>query len=378
MGAASDNAQKGRWLEITDGAVAGDIRQVTSSSVASNATTFTFPATTGATQVASGVGYILWPMWMPVTMVNRLINNAIKSLDGAFYDRVEYLGFHGDGKTYRFDIPTTLTMLTALSRRYAYDSKDIHLCDSVWTTDIDADVTASLDTVDYKEGSGSLKLVVAAGASAGDILAAQSFTAKDLSGYDYVEFWAKATSAVAAGGLKLHLHTGAIADGSTSAEVLSLPALTANKWEFCRVALANPQSDTAITYVGTELDSDAAYTCWFDGIRAGKNDSARWVPVPRHLWSVGREARDLILEPAAGAMIGSNLIKVKGGDFPAVFSNDTATSEAPERYVIAYTIYHALLMSSDPRAKQALPEGKETMEKARRSLPSLVNVRRVD
>src|SRR3990167_4270395 len=136
MGAASDNAQKGRWLEITDGAVAGDIRQVTSSSVASNATTFTFPATTGATQVASGVGYILWPMWMPVTMVNRLINNAIKSLDGAFYDRVEYLGFHGDGLTYRFDIPTTLTMLTALSRRYAYDSKDIHLCDSVWTTDI--------------------------------------------------------------------------------------------------------------------------------------------------------------------------------------------------------------------------------------------------
>lgn len=373
MGAASDNAQKGKWLDFTSGVNSGLVAQVTSSTVASNVTTHTFaPA---VTQTESADTYILWPQWLPPTNFNRILDDAILHATGRFYKPVESFALHGDGYQARYDVPSTLNEIEQVYYRYSVEDVTIHLCDTVWTTDIDAAVTASLDTEDYKEGSGSLKLVVGAGASAGDILAAQSITSLDLSGYDYVEFWAKATSAQTAADLKLHLNAGAIADGSTSTEVLSLPALTAGVWTFCRIALANPQSDTAITYVGLELDQDDTMTCWLDGIRATKDNRNLWAPVPRHLWRIDEGNDDLILHRAAVSLIGSRLMRLQGGANPSLFSADTSTTEVPERYIIAYAVYHALLMCRDDKLRQDLPVRKQELERAESSFPFLENVR---
>jgi len=374
-GSASDNARAGGWIDFTSGDNSGLISQVTASTVATNKTDMTFaPA---RTSVVSGDTYIWWPSWLAPANINRLIDNAIHWLTGKAFDPVESLALHGDGRQTRFDIPSTLNEIEEVLYRYAFDSEEIHLCDSVWDTDIDVDVTASLDTKDYREGGGSLKLVVGAGAAAGDILAAQSFSAKDLSGYDYVEFWAKCTAAVAAAGLKLHLHTGAIADGSTSVEVLSLPALTAGTWAFCRVALANPESDTAITYVGPELDADAAYTCWLDGIRVVKNGSALWATLPRHLWSIDGEAKDLILTSAGRALVGSRLMKLVGGANPTLFSADSTVTEAPERYIMAYCMLMILMGSHDAQMRAALPFWQEELRKAQAGIYMPDNARLV-
>ncbi len=67
-----------------------------------------------------------------------------------------------------------------------------------------SDITQSLDTKDNKQGTQALKLVMAAGLSAGDFVT-DSITSADFSGYDTIEMWIKSTVATSAGNLKLLL-----------------------------------------------------------------------------------------------------------------------------------------------------------------------------
>ena len=103
------------------------------------------------------------------------------------------------------------------------------------------------------KGSASNKFVIAAGASAGDI-ATDSITSVNLAKYDYIEFWIKSTVATSAGNLKILLDDSASC--ASPIETLNVPALTANTWKYCRVALSNPHTDTAIISVGLEYIPD--------------------------------------------------------------------------------------------------------------------------
>ncbi len=149
--------------------------------------------------------------------------------------------------------------------------------------------------------------------------------------------------------------------------------------------LSTPELDTAIISVGLEYDSDlGACTVWIDDIAAVKNDTAEWSTLDRRLWKIDKEARDLILLRDGQDALGYSLIKIVGGDKPALLSAETDTTEIPESYVIAFATARALLANSggsstDPDSRRQLAaywDGETNRAKA--SFPMLTNVRTVD
>ena len=115
-----------------------------------------------------------------------------------------------------------------------------------------------------------------------------------------------------------------------------------------------------------------------------KNDTAEWSTLDRRLWKIDKEARDLILLRDGQDAIGYALIKIVGGDKPALLSAETDTTEIPESYVIAFATARALLANSggastDPDSRRQLAaywDGETNRAKA--SFPMLNNVRTVD
>ena len=117
-----------------------------------------------------------------------------------------------------------------------------------------AGVTNSLDNVDFKVGTQCLKMDITAAVAAGTILASEAFGAQDIETYTHLEFWIKSSVATAAGDLQVLLDD--TAKCATPLETLNVPALTANVWRHCRVALATPQLDVALISIGLKYTVD--------------------------------------------------------------------------------------------------------------------------
>ena len=370
----------GKWIRFTSGDNDGLTRRIADSAISSNVTTHTFaPAATSATASES---YELWDGAYSPDMIDEFINQAIISATGWVYDPIENIELHGDGKQARFDIPSNISMISKLEYRHKVSSTRIHAAGVTFDEKTDSDFTQSLDTKDKKQGSQSLKMVIAAGASAGDFVT-DSITSKNISGYDTIEMWVKSTVATSAGNLKLLLDD--TASCASPLETLSIPALSADTWTFVRMSLANPETDTAIISVGLEYDSDlGACTVWIDDIVAVANDTAEWTTLDRRYWKIDKEARDLILVRDGQCVVGNTLIKITGGDKPALLTSDSTATEIDEDYIIAGAVNLALLSTSggpstDPDAKRQLSAyWAQQAERARRSFPMLVNVRSVD
>ena len=369
----------GKWVVITSGTNDGEIRQVTNyvSSTGEVEVRTAFTA-----QVANSVTFELWDQVYPPARIHDIMNQSIIEATGRVYDPEEDVSLHGDGSQARFDLPSEFSMLQRVEYRGSVYSTRLHACAEAFDETVDSDITVSLDTKDKRQGSQSCKFVIAAGASAGDI-ATDSITSKDISGYDYIEFWAKSTVATSASNLKILLDD--TASCAAPLETLDVPALTADTWTFCRVALANPETDTAIISVGLEYDSDiGACTVWLDDISVVRNDTAIWRRLPKHLWSVDKEARDLILTSEGRGLVGSSLIKLVGGDDPALFTAESSATELDDFYVIARTTGLALASASggpstDPDSKRTHAGYWFGMAASRmRSWPPLKDIRRVE
>ena len=239
-----------------------------------------------------------------------------------------------------------------------------------------------VDTEGKKQGTGSNKFIIPTAASAGNIVT-DSITSKDISGYDYIEFWAKSTVAASEGNLKILLDN--TASCASPLETLEVPALSADTWAFCRVALANPETDTAIISVGLEYDADiGAATVWLDDISVVKNDTADWIKVPRNLWRIDKEAKDVVFKDYMSGFAPYKLLKIVGGDKPALLSSDSDTSEVSERYLIAAATARAFASNSggpgtDPDQRRGQAGFWFGMaSSAKKALPFLANVRLVE
>jgi len=337
------------------------------------------PAATASTASES---YELWDGSYNPDDIDDFINQSIMSATGWVYDPIENIELHGDGKQVRFDIPSNISMISKIEYRDKVSSTRIHACGATFDEKTDGDFTQSLDTKDRKQGSQALKLVIAAGASAGDFVT-DSITSKNISGYDTIEMWVKSTVATSAGNLKLLLDD--TASCASPLETLSIPALSADTWTFVRMSLANPETDTAIISVGLEYDADiGAVTVWIDDIVAVSNDTAEWATLDRRNWKIDKESRDLILVRDGQDAVGYSLIKITGGDKPALLTSDSTTTEIDEDYIIAQTIALAFLSASggpatDPDAKRQISAfWTDQAQRARRAFPMLVNIRSVD
>jgi len=375
-----DDNHNGKWVIFNDAdGTSGQTTRV--SDYTSSSTTLTlFPVL--AAQTATSDTYELWDDIYNPTAINEFINQSILDATGVAWDPVESLAVHTDNTTLRYDVPSGMSMVKNIYYRNKVSSTRLHACAATFDETVDSDFTVSLDTKDKKQGSQSCKFVIAAGASAGDI-ATDSITSKDISGYDYIEFWIKSTVATSAGNLKILLDDSASC--ASPIETLSVPALSADTWTFCRVALANPETDTAIISVGLEYDSDiGAATVWLDDISVVKNDSADWIKLPRNLWRIDKEAKDIVLEDYAHGVARYNLLKIVGGDKPVLLTSDSATPEIDEQYIIAMSTGLALASvaggpSTDPDAKNNKAGFWMRMAAtARRAFPVQTNVRLVE
>ena len=375
----ADDNFNGRWVVFNDAdGTAGQVTRV--SDYTSSSTTLTLSPAVASSSATSDT-YELWDDEYNPAIIDDFINQSILETTGHAWDPIENLSFHTDGSTLRFDVPSGISMIQDVYYRNSVDFTRLHACAEAFDETVDSDFTVSLDTKDKKQGTQSCKFVIAAGASAGDI-ATDSITSKDISGYDYIEFWAKSTVATSAGNLKILLDD--TASCASPIETLSVPALSANTWTFCRVALSNPETDTAIISVGLEYDADiGTTTVWLDDISVVKNDSAHWEKLPRNLWKIDKQEQDIVLDNYTHGVARYNLLKLVGGDKPSLLTSDSATPEIDEQYIIARTT--ALAFASASGGPNTDPDNKNNMagfwmglsQQARRAFPILTDVRLV-
>ena len=380
-----DDEYNGSYIRFTSGTYDGTTRRITD--YASSTGTMTFSAVAGT--IAGSVTYELWDSNFDPQIIDEFINQAIWESTGRIYDPEESLDVHTDKINARWEIPSQFAMIQDIYYRHKYTSKTLHACGTTFDETTDSDITQAVSTEDYKRDGSSLKLTIAAGASAGDKIT-DSISSVDLSKYDFIEFWIKSTVATSAGNLKIHLDNGTVTADGNDLESLNVPALTADTWKYCRVALSNPESDTAIVSIGLEYDSDlGACTVFLDDIKAVKNDTAVWEKLDRNTWRIdkqgsqGASTQDLILNDRGRTLAGNNLLKIVGGDEPAELSADSDTTEVPERFVTAYATALAAQAGStrtdmDMDAMRNIAAFWFTKtEQARYSLPFLTNVRTV-
>ena len=381
-----DDNYNGKWIVVNDATNSSNIETTIISDYTASAYRLTFQQQLSFA-TAAGDTYEIWDAHYRPDAINEFINQAILDVTGQVYDPMESDDLHANGKTGRFDVPSNFSMVNKIQYRSQFTWTSIHQCNTVFDSSVDSDFTASVDSEDYKQGTASNKFVIAAGASAGDI-AGDTFTAKDLSKYDYIEFWVKSTVATSAGNLKIHLDDAAITTSTIAAgtilESIDVPALTADTWTYVRVALSNPESNTAIMAVALEYDSDlGACTVRLDDIKVVQNDSITWTDIPNNLWSIDKVAQDIVFTRDGVQVIGYNLLKLKGGDIPALLTSDTSTCEVDDGYVINKATALALSAqsggpSTDPDAKRQQAAFYYGMsEQNKRAFPFLINVRTI-
>ena len=338
--------------------------------------------------VDSGDTYEIWDSIYDPATINEFINQAIIDATGSVYDPIEDISLHSDGKSLRFDVPDNIAMIQNIHYRNSIDFTRLHSCNAVFDSSVDTDFEVTADTSIKKQGTASNKFVMATDAAAGDI-AGDTFTAKDISNYDYLEFWIKSTVATSAGDLKIHLDDAAITTVTISAgtiqESIHVPALSADTWTYVHTPLSNTESNTAIAAVAFEYDSDLnACTVWLDDITVVKNDTAEWMPIPRNLWKIDREAKSIIFNNYVHGTARYNLLKIVGGDKPRLLTTETMTSEIDEQYIIARAT--ALAFAHASGGPTTDPDNKNNMagfwmglsQSAKRAFPLLTNIRLVE
>src|SRR3990167_3348577 len=318
-----NDALNGRWVRFTSGTLNGEVSRA-DDYVQSSTDITVAPAYT--LTVPSGASYELWPAEFQPARVDEFTSQAILDTYGGAYDPVESLALHtGGGRSpsassvssgiprtggfSRFDVPSGIKAIEQVYHRDSVASQVLHDCERVFDEQVDSGLTAALDDEIKWRGSNSLKVTVAAGAAA-SAKVTDSITSIDISGKTHIEFWCRSTFAALAAGIHLLLDDTAAC--ASPVETLALPALVADTDTFVRIALANPQSDTAIISVGVRFTTDnGAQTFWIDDIQAVNDNTAIWERVSRRGWSLEKGTGDLLLSEEARVDLGYALLKLE-------------------------------------------------------------------
>ena len=195
-----DDVHNGKWVVVFDTSNSDNAE----TRLVSDYTASTYVLTLGQAlsfATVAGDTYELWDAPYNPDVIDEFINQSIISITGNAYDPIENVALHGDKYRARFAIPSNISMIRKIEYRDKVSSTRIHACNATFDEKTDSDFTQSLDTQDKKQGSQSLKMVIAAGASAGDFVT-DSITSKDISKYDYIEMWVKSTVATSLGKLR--------------------------------------------------------------------------------------------------------------------------------------------------------------------------------
>jgi len=377
----------GKWIIFTSGTNDGRIRRVSDDNGAGD---LTIAATnTPLANTAQGDTYELWNQDFNPTNIHNLINMALLAATPRVFDPRDDISLYADNKTRRFDIPSDFMIINSIQYRKSVPTEIIHQCERLFDETTDANFTQSLDDDVVKEGTNSLKIVVAAGAAAGDVIT-DSFTAVDISEMTHLEGWIRCSVTAAAADLIIHLNDTAVLADSNDQESLNMPALVADTWTYFHVALTNWSNLTAIASVGLEYNTDlGASTIWLDDLKAVQHDEANWEDLHRHHWSIDGESRDLILRDSGRGIAGYHMLKLRGGNVPSFVSTaessagEGTTFEVPEEFVV--TRATGLALSSAAEAGGPRADGRNRLagfwiresNRALRAFPLITNGRAV-
>ncbi len=296
-----------------------------------------------------------YELWRPPYEIAS-INNEISQMEAGctssvFVDKSDTTVFTEKNR-YQYSIPTGFIALHTVEYVDSIDEYvDIDLCNSVWDEQVDTDVVASLDTEIHRQGGGCLKLEVADACGAGDILASQVISSKDLRNCDAVEIWIYSTVALTAGYIQLLLDNTALCASAT--ETLSIPATTANVWTRHIISLANPQSDSAIISVGLKMNTDvgSAFTLYADYIKAVGANSRNYQPLHPDFWEIVHGSTDYLAFTSTGlGIMGNNtLLRLNGYQALTAMTSDTSSSQVDPEYLVNAVSGKVLLTYAAPR-----------------------------
>lgn len=151
----------------------------------------------------------------------------------------------------------TVTLNSALN--ITVDNCESH---AAWTAS--ANVTLSTEATIIKEGSGSVKAVIATAFTTG-IIFYKDYGSADWSGYTGIGFWIRSSLAQSAGRLRLLVDD---TSGCVSPlETLALPALVANQWHYVYLPFATPANLTAVVSIALDAGVDpGAPSIYIDNI----------------------------------------------------------------------------------------------------------------
>lgn len=137
-------------------------------------------------------------------------------------------------------------------------------CETAWTA-VGSNVTQTNDTGTFIQGLKSLKLAMAAGATANLIAAHLTIASTNMTGDKYIVLWVYPSVALAAGDWQVLLDDTAAC--ASPIKALDIPACTANQWNLCEIALGDMSGCSAIISLGLKQVVDiGAANLFFDNI----------------------------------------------------------------------------------------------------------------
>ena len=353
----ADDEHNGKQLLIFDpaGSITAGAISFVSDFTGSTNNAVCAPAFTAA--ITTGDDYELWNTPWVVSDVNKAIDEAIIAASTrALVKRVTDSNFTLSS---RYEYDWLVPYAFGNDFRYVYmveyvssvgTQYDIHDCDTVWDELVDTDVTASVDTSIEREGSGCLKLVVADGCAAGDILATMDISSLDITGCDSLEIWIYSTVALDAGDLQVLLDDTALCAGPL--ESLSIPATSVNTWTRHVIDLADAPNDSAIISVGLKMVTDkGAFTLYADDIKATLAASKIYKELNPEYWSiVTGDSPKLKLTSAGLSVVGANTqVRLSGFSSPDLMTDETTDAEIDPDFITNYV--KGLLMTGHAKSR---------------------------
>ena len=337
---------RGYWFQPLSGASSGEIRNI---SALSSGGYFSYlrNITSGLSTSAT---YELWDEDMPPARIDDFITRAVLDAGIRAYTPVTDLSVHATPQIASYALSTAVAGIYRVEYRDSYTGKSVQTCDTVWDDQLLANVTRVADGEQYREGSGSNHLTVAAAASSGILSGASIATALNLSRYTHLEAWFRANVGTSGSDLVVPIATITVLTSPTDS--MAVPALSSGVWTYVRMAMASAAASSAIAAIGVRAANDiGAYELWVDGIQATVQGSESWKLVHPDCWRLDQDRRELVLNETARSQVGYALLKVSTMQRPALPTVNGSTIVLDAEYVTYRATAMALRARGDRRAE---------------------------
>ena len=340
----SSNEHRGKWALATEGTSnassnVGLVRRI--SGFTSSNTNITFntdwPASADTSQ-----RFELWDEKAPPLIINELINQSISAATKKAAVPTRSNALHTGGGVQAFNFPegSSFTGIRDIEVRESWKGESLTSADNSFSSA--ANTTISTDTSDLREGLASNRINIASGFSASTVAATDCFSAIDMAGYTHVELWMKSNVTTTSSAFQVRL-----GEGGTTRETLGVPAMGADSWNYHRLALANPELDTAITrfMVMTGASDMGSVTAWVDDVTTVRANTEKWARINTRFWGLDQDNRQLVFE--RDASIPYSLMRVTGVRSPNLLTTDSAVSEVSSAFIINSVTAKLLRSRSD-------------------------------